>query len=73
MGIAAPSTNTYYNDRVRFDVASGRQNGVTGTPTFLVNGLRQDGPDRSPTAICQILENKQGASLEQIWLFLRFA
>lgn len=32
-------------DRVRADVATGRQHGVTGTPTFFVNGHRQDGDD----------------------------
>lgn len=30
-------------DRVRADVATGRQHGVTGTPTVFVNGHRQDG------------------------------
>jgi len=32
-------------DRVRTDVASGHQHGVTETPTFFVNGHRQDGAD----------------------------
>lgn len=32
-------------DRVRADVSTGRQRGVTGTPTFFVNGHRQDGDD----------------------------
>ena len=32
-------------DRIRADVASGRQHGVIGTPTFFVNGRRQDGDD----------------------------
>jgi len=32
-------------DRIRANVASGRQHGVTGTPTFFVNGRRQDGDD----------------------------
>lgn len=32
-------------DRIRADVASGRQHGVTGTPTFFVNGRRQDEDD----------------------------
>ena len=32
-------------DRVRADVGTGRQRGVTGTPTFFVNGHRQDGND----------------------------
>ncbi|UVT21369.1 MAG: DsbA family protein [Nitrospira sp.] len=34
-----------YLDRVRADAASGHQYGVTGTPTFFVNGHRQDGAD----------------------------
>lgn len=37
--------NHSHLDRVRADVASGRQHGVTGTPTFFVNGHRQDGDD----------------------------
>jgi protein-disulfide isomerase len=32
-------------DRILADAASGRQHGVTGTPTFFVNGRRQDGDD----------------------------
>lgn len=32
-------------DRVRADVATGHQHGVTGTPTFFVNGHRQEGDD----------------------------
>lgn len=34
-----------YLDRVRTDVGTGQQHGVNGTPTFFVNGHRQDGPD----------------------------
>jgi protein-disulfide isomerase len=34
-----------YLNRVRADVASGHQHGVTGTPTLFVNGHRQDGAD----------------------------
>jgi len=34
-----------YLDRVRADVATGRQHGVTGTPTFFVNSHRQNGAD----------------------------
>lgn len=34
-----------YLDRVRTDVGTGRQHGVSGTPTFFINGRRQDGPD----------------------------
>jgi len=40
----ALKTHKYF-DRVRADVATGRQSGVTGTPTFFVNGRRQDGND----------------------------
>jgi protein-disulfide isomerase len=34
-----------YFERVRTDVGTGRRHGVTGTPTFFVNGRRQDGDD----------------------------
>jgi protein-disulfide isomerase len=34
-----------YFERVRADVGTGRRHGVSGTPTFFVNGGRQDGPD----------------------------
>ena len=34
-----------YLDRVRTDVGTGQQHGVTGTPTFFVNGRRQEGED----------------------------
>ena len=40
----ALKAHTYF-ERVRVDVGTGRQHGVTGTPTFFVNGQRQDGPD----------------------------
>ena len=40
----ALKTHTYF-DRVRTDVGTGRRHGVTGTPTFFVNGRRQDGDD----------------------------
>ena len=36
--------HTYF-ERVRVDVGTGRQHGVSGTPTFFVNGHRQDGAD----------------------------
>jgi protein-disulfide isomerase len=36
--------HTYF-ERVRADVATGRRHGVTGTPTFFVNGHRQHGDD----------------------------
>jgi protein-disulfide isomerase len=29
--------------RIRDDLASGARSGVTGTPTFFVNGVRHDG------------------------------
>ena len=31
-------------DRVREDIATGLSSGVTGTPTFFINGTRYDGP-----------------------------
>src|SRR5690242_15959775 len=34
-----------YFERVRADVATGRRHGVTGTPTFFINGHRQEGDD----------------------------
>ena len=34
-----------YVERIRTDVASGQQHGVTGTPTFFVNGHRMDAAD----------------------------
>ncbi|HEX6532602.1 MAG TPA: thioredoxin domain-containing protein [Nitrospira sp.] len=40
----ALKAHTYF-ERVRADVGTGRRHGVTGTPTFFVNGERQDGPD----------------------------
>ena len=40
----ALKTHKYF-DRVRADVATGSRHGVTGTPTFFVNGHRQDGDD----------------------------
>ncbi len=33
-----------FRDRVREDVATGLSSGVTGTPTFFINGTRYDGP-----------------------------
>jgi protein-disulfide isomerase len=33
-----------YESRVQDDVISGVQSGVSGTPTFFVNGVRYDGP-----------------------------
>ena len=35
-------TKHSYLDRIRADVVSGHQYGVTGTPTFFINGWRQD-------------------------------
>ena len=40
----ALKTHKYF-DRVRADVATGRRYSVTGTPTFFVNGHRQEGND----------------------------
>jgi protein-disulfide isomerase len=30
-------------DRIREDIATGRASGVTGTPTFFINGRRYEG------------------------------
>ena len=51
-------TTHHYFERVRTDVGTGRRHGVTGTPTFFVNGQRQDGPDDAQalaTAIRKVL------------------
>jgi protein-disulfide isomerase len=40
----ALEAHTYF-ERVRADVVTGRRHGVTGTPTFFVNGHRQHGAD----------------------------
>ena len=45
-----------YLDRVRADVGSGRQHGVTGTPTFFVNGRRQNG-DADVRALAVAIRN----------------
>ena len=38
-----------YAERIRADVLSGKQNGVTGTPTFFINGRRHEGSDDLPS------------------------
>jgi protein-disulfide isomerase len=45
-----------YAARVRADVASGLESGVTGTPTFFVNGARYDGDWRDLPAFAADLE-----------------
>ena len=37
--------NSTYEERVKQDFAGGVRSGVNGTPTFFVNGIRQDFPD----------------------------
>jgi protein-disulfide isomerase len=49
-----------YFERVRADVATGRRHGVKGTPTFFVNGHRQDGDDDVPALTSAI---RKGLSL----------
>jgi protein-disulfide isomerase len=34
-----------HTERIRADVLSGQQSGVTGTPTFFINGQRHEGSD----------------------------
>lgn len=40
---AAALENGVYSERIRRDAAEGKRNGVRGTPTFFVNGLRMTG------------------------------
>jgi protein-disulfide isomerase len=37
-------TSAYTTARIERDLASGRRSGVSGTPTFYINGRRHDGP-----------------------------
>lgn len=46
--------NHRYLDCVRADVATGRQHGVIGTPTFFINGHRQDGADNTRALAVEI-------------------
>jgi protein-disulfide isomerase len=38
-----------YAERIHADVLSGKQSGVTGTPTFFINGRRHEGSDDLPS------------------------
>lgn len=38
-----------HTERIRADVLSGQQSGVTGTPTFFINGRRHEGSDDLPS------------------------
>ena len=38
-----------HTERIRADVLSGQQSGVTGTPTFFINGQRYEGSDDLPS------------------------
>ena len=38
-----------HTERIRADVLSGQQSGVTGTPTFFINGQRYEGSDDMPS------------------------
>ncbi|MGC4098244.1 MAG: DsbA family protein [Nitrospira sp.] len=50
-----------YLDRIRTDAASGHQHGVTGTPTYFVNGHRQEGAD-DVDALSVAIRHALGAS-----------
>jgi protein-disulfide isomerase len=41
-------------DRIRSDVTGGRRAGVTGTPTFFVNGVRHDGDSTLPALLTAV-------------------
>jgi len=42
-------TTHAHTERIRADVLSGQQSGVTGTPTFFINGQRYEGSDDLPS------------------------
>ena len=53
-----------FADRVRADFMSGVRSGVNGTPTFFINGARDDsGAWTDPEAFLQALEELAGARL----------
>lgn len=43
-----------YRDRVNDDLESGRESGVTATPTFFINGIRHDGDYDSESLLAAI-------------------
>jgi protein-disulfide isomerase len=49
-----------YRPRVREDFKSGIRNGVNGTPTLFVNGLRYDGVRRVDTLVAALVETAEG-------------
>ncbi|MGA7326804.1 MAG: DsbA family protein, partial [Rhodomicrobium sp.] len=48
-----------FERRVREDFMSGVRSGVSGTPTFFINGLRHDGPWDFDTLASEILEAEE--------------
>jgi protein-disulfide isomerase len=55
-----------FADRLQEDFISGVRSGVSGTPTFFINGMRYDGPPDSPglsTAVRRVLSRLDPAPL----------
>lgn len=50
-----------YRDRVREDLETGRDSGVTGTPTFFINGIRYEGEHDFESLLAAILRGVPSA------------
>jgi protein-disulfide isomerase len=50
-----------HRDRVRSDFMSGVHSGVNGTPTFFINGRRDDGPPDVPSLMGSLRAAVQGS------------